>query len=73
VKLINHWHHGSLISIQLVHLRMISNTLGNDYWLCDKLHLLSIRGSQLDRLLRAVDVYLVFTQSVHSKNDINAL
>jgi hypothetical protein len=52
---------------------MISNTLGNDYWLCDKLHLLSIRGSQLDRLLRAVDVYLVFTQSVHSKNDINAL
>jgi hypothetical protein len=72
-KLIDHWHHGSLTSIQLVHLRTISNTLGSDYWLYDKLHLLSIWGSQLDRLLGAVDKHLVLTQPIHSKNDINAL
>jgi hypothetical protein len=52
---------------------MISNTLGSDYRLCDKLHFLSFWSSQLDRLLGADDKYLVLTQPVHSKNDINAL
>jgi hypothetical protein len=52
---------------------MISNTLGSDYRQCDKLHFLSFQGSQLDRLLGAVDKYLVLTQLVHSKNDVNAL
>jgi hypothetical protein len=41
--------------------------------LYDKLHFLSFQGSQLDRLLGTVDKYLVLTQPVHSKNDINAL
>jgi hypothetical protein len=52
---------------------MISNTIGSDYWLCDKLHFLSFRSSQLDRLLGAADKYLALTQSVHSNNDINVL
>jgi hypothetical protein len=52
---------------------MIGNTLGSDYRICDKLHFLSFRSSQLDRLLGVVDKYLVLTQLVHSKNDINAL
>jgi hypothetical protein len=52
---------------------MISNTLGSDYQLCDKLQFISFRSSQLDRLLGAVDNYLVLTQLVHSKDDIIAL
>jgi hypothetical protein len=52
---------------------MVGNTLGSDYRLCDKFQLLPIRCSQLDRLLGAVDKYLVLTQLVHSKNDINTL
>jgi hypothetical protein len=39
-KLIDHCHLRSLTSIQLVHLRTISNTLDSDYRLCDKLHFL---------------------------------
>jgi hypothetical protein len=63
-KLIDHWHLRSLNSIHLVHLIMISNSLGSDYQLCDKLQFLLIRCSQLDRLLSAVDKYLVLTQLV---------
>jgi hypothetical protein len=62
-----------MMRIQLVHLHMVSYTLGSDHRLCDKLHLLSIWGSHPDRLLGAVDKYLVFTQPVNSKNDINTL
>jgi hypothetical protein len=69
----DHWHLRSLTSIQLVHLCTISNTIGSDYQLCDKLHLVSFRSSQLDRFLGVVDKYLVLTQLVHSKNDVNAL
>jgi hypothetical protein len=52
---------------------MISNTLGSDYRLYDKLYFLPFRGSQLDRLLGAVDECLVLTQPIHSKNNIDAL
>jgi hypothetical protein len=52
---------------------MIGNTLGSDHRLCDKLHFFSFQSSQLDRFLGAIDKYLVLTQPVHSKNDINAL
>jgi hypothetical protein len=52
---------------------MISNTLGSDYRLCDKLHFVSFRSSHLDRFLGAFDKDLVLTQPVHSKNDVNAL
>jgi hypothetical protein len=45
----------------------------SDYRLCDKLHFLSFRGSQFDRLLSAVDKYLVLTQPVHLKNDITVI
>jgi hypothetical protein len=72
-KLVDHWHLRSLTSIQLAHFRTIGNTLGSDHRLCDKLHFLSFQSSQLDRFLSAVDKYLVLTQPVHSKNDINAL
>jgi hypothetical protein len=57
----------------MIRLRTIGNTLGSDYRLYDKLHLLFIWGSHIDRLLGSVDKYLVLTQSVYSKNDINAL
>jgi hypothetical protein len=62
-----------MTSIQLVHLRMIGNTLSSDHRLYDKLHLLSFQSSQLDRFLGAVDKYIVLAQSVHSKNDIDVL
>jgi hypothetical protein len=38
-----------------------------------KVHFLSFWGSQLGRLLGAVGKYLMLTQLVHSKNDVNAL
>jgi hypothetical protein len=51
---------------------MISNTLGSDYRLYDKLHFLPFWGSQLDSFLGAVDKCLVLTQPIHSKNNVNA-
>jgi hypothetical protein len=72
-KLIDHWHLRSLNSIHLAHLCTISNTLGSDYRLCAKFQFLPIQRGQLDRLLGAVDKYLVLTKLVHSKNDVNAL
>jgi hypothetical protein len=52
---------------------MIGNTFGTDHRFYDKLHFFSFQSRQLDKFLGAVDKYLVLTQSVHSKNDINAL
>jgi hypothetical protein len=72
MKFTNHWHLRSLTSTQLVHLHTIVNTLGSDYRLCEKFQFLPIRGSQFDRLNGAVDKYLVLTQLVQSKNDVNA-
>jgi hypothetical protein len=72
-KLINHWKLRSGTSIQLVHLCTIGNALSSHYRFCNKLQFLFVRGSQLDRLLGAVDKHLMLTQLVYTKYDVNAL
>jgi hypothetical protein len=59
------WHLRSLTSIQLVHLHMISNTLGSDYRLCDKLQFVSFRVVNLiDFLAQSINTLCLLNESI---------